>query len=288
MMFGQVAGIALFGGLSGVLLARFGLTVAALVAAAAVSAVFLFALLARERPGEKLLPWTAGRAHESTQPPARSLLAMFGDLLRVLFLPMSLLLMLVMVFARMATGMALVAYPVVAVDQLGHSAEAYSTLVSSVYMLAAVAALGVGLLVDRFGAKQVAITALVMVGTTYGVFGLTPQLWAVDAYVIGMFVLVELSVQTFMVAMIAQHMNITWAKVAATQFAVYMAISNLGRSAGAAVFAALSGLFELSQLFLVIAAVTLLASVVLVPFRLSGHQLRLQKLAAAEPAAAAA
>jgi MFS transporter, PAT family, beta-lactamase induction signal transducer AmpG len=95
-------------------------------------------------------------------------------------------------------------------------------------------------------------------------------------------------VQTFMVAMIAQHMNITWVKVAATQFAVYMAISNLGRSAGAAVFAALSGLFELPQMFMVIAAVTLLASVVLVPFRLSGHQLRLQKLAAAEPAPAAA
>jgi MFS transporter, PAT family, beta-lactamase induction signal transducer AmpG len=288
MMFGQVAGIALFGGLSGVLLARYGLTAAALVAAAAVSAVFLFALLARERPGEKLLPWSGGQAHGSIQPPPRSLPVLFGDLLRVLVLPMSLLMMLVTVLARSATGMALVAYPVVAVDRLGHSAEVYSTLVSSVYMAAAVAALGVGLLVDRFGAKQVAITALVIVGTTYAVFGLTPQLWASNAYVIGMFVLVELSVQTFMIAMIAQHMNITWVKVAATQFAIYMAISNLGRSAGAAIFAALSGLFELPQLFLVIAAVTLLASVVLVPFRLSGHQLRLQKLAVAEPAAAAA
>jgi len=279
MMFGQVIGTGVFGGLSGVLLARAGLATTALVAAAAVLVIFLVSLLARERPGERLLPWTAGEAHQPLAPPAGSLFSMFGDLLRSLCLPMSLLLMLATVLARVSTSMTIVMYPVFAVTELGHDAETYSKVISVVYMIAAFSGLAVGPLVDRIDAKRVVIASLAFIAAVFATFAVTPALWGSPAYVLAMVLLVEIGIQAFMIAVIAQHMNITWIKVAATQFAVYMAVANLGRSAGAAAFSWLSGLLDLQQIFMAMAALALLAGIVLLPFSQSRHQQRLRLLA---------
>lgn len=278
MMFGQVIGTGVFGGLSGVLLARAGLATTALVAAAAVLVIFLVSLLARERPGERLLPWTAGKAHRPLAPPAGSLFSIFGNLLTALCLPMSLLLMLATVLARVSTGMTLVIYPVFAVNELGYDAEAYSQVVSVVYTIAAFAGLAVGPLVDRAGPKRVLTVSLVFIATVFGAFSVTPALWGYGAYVLFMVMLAEVGIQAFTIAVIAQHMNITWIKVAATQFAVYMAVANLGRSGGAAMFSVLSGILDLQQIFRVMAALSLLAAVALVPFHQSRHLQRLRLL----------
>lgn len=280
MMFGQVAGFGVFGGLSGVLLARAGLTAAALVAAAAVFLIFLVSLLARERPGEKLLPWTPGEASPRDVQPARSLVSMFGDLIRALVLPMSLLLMAGTVMARVVAGMALVIYPVFAVNELGLESGTYSQAISVIYMIAAFAGLLIGPLIDRFGAKRIAIISMIWVAALWGLFALTPSGWSSVSYILPIVLLVEIGMQAFMISIIAQHMNITWIKIAATQFAVYMAIANLGRSAGSAVFAGLSGVLELQQIFLVMAVLMLLAGLLLLPFSESRHQSRLRLLAA--------
>jgi PAT family beta-lactamase induction signal transducer AmpG len=283
MMFGQVVGTGVFGGLSGVLLAHAGLPTTALVAAAAVLVVFLVSLLARERPGERLLPWTAGEARQPLAPPAGSLFSIFGNLLTALCLPMSLLLMLATVLARVSTGMTLVIYPVFAVNELGYDAEAYSQVVSVVYTTAAFAGLAVGPLVDRAGPKRVLTVSLVFIAMVFGAFSVTPALWGSGAYVLVMVMLAEVGIQAFTIAVIAQHMNITWIKVAATQFAVYMAVANLGRSGGAAAFSVLSGILELHQIFMVMAALSLLAAVALVPFHQSRHHQRLRLLAEPVP-----
>lgn len=282
MMFGQVAGTGVFGGLSGVLLARAGLATAALVASAAVMAIFVVTLLARERRGEKFLPWTRGEPAPRELPSATSLVAIFGDLIKALVLPMSLMLMLATVLARVSTSMTVVVYPVLAVNDLGHAAESYSKVISTVYMIAAFGGLAVGPFIDRFTARRVAIAALVVVACLFAAFAATPFLWSTVPYTLAMLVLVELAIQAFTIAIIAQHMNITWVKVAATQFAVYMAVANLGRSGAAALFSVLSVPLDRQQIFVVMAVLALLAGAVLWRFSESRHQQRLRLLAASD------
>jgi PAT family beta-lactamase induction signal transducer AmpG len=279
MVFGQVVGYGVFGGLSGILLAHAGLAAAALVAAAAVFLIFLVCLLTRERPGEKLLPWSPGAAAAREVQPARSLLAMFGDLVKATVLPMSLLLMAGTVLARVVAGMALVIYPVFAVNELGLASDTYSQVISVIYMVAALLGLAVGPLIDRFTARRIAIVSMVSVATVWGLFSLTSPWWGSTAFVLTIVVLIEVGMQAFMISIIAQHMNITWIKIAATQFAVYMAIANLGRSAGSAVYAALSDVLGTQQIFLVMAVLMLLAGLMLLPFSESRHQSRLRLLA---------
>ena len=280
MMFGQVAGSGVFGGLSGILLARSGLSTAAFVASTAVLAIFMVTLLARERRGEKLLPWTAGEAARRALPSATSLVAIFGDLVRALVLPMSLVLMLATLLARISTSMTVVVYPVLAVNDLGHPAESYSKVISTVYMIAAFGGLAVGPFIDRFTARRVAITALVFIASVFAAFAATPFLWSVVPYTLAMLLLVEVAIQAFTIAIIAQHMNITWVKVAATQFAVYMAVANIGRSGAAALFSVLSIPLGMQQIFVVMAVIALLAGAVLWRFSESRHQQRLRLLAA--------
>ena len=278
MMFGQVVGSGVFGGLSGVLLARLGLGPAALVAAGGVTAVLMISLAARECPGERLLPWSQGVAFPREVVPARAVTTMFRDLFRALLLPMSLLLVTVTLLCRAGTGMGLVVYPVFAVDELGRDSQTYSQFISGVYMVVAVAGLLVGPLVDRLGARRVVIGAAAGMALVFAAFAATPALWHTLAYVLGMLVLVELCIQAFTIAVIAQHMNITWVKVAATQFAVYMALANLGRSGGAAAVSIVSDPLDLQRVFVVMAILTAAAALVMVPFSESRHQARLRRL----------
>jgi len=67
----------------------------ALVCAATVALIFVFVSVVRERPGERRLPWSEGSAADVARRADPSMLGVFRDLLRVLFLPMSLLLTLV-------------------------------------------------------------------------------------------------------------------------------------------------------------------------------------------------
>ncbi|MXY58734.1 MAG: MFS transporter [Gammaproteobacteria bacterium] len=92
MAFGQVAGSSSFGALCGTLLPLVGLQQTASLCAATVAVIFVFVALVRERPGERLLPWTAGETAQRAEATAARVVDNFRDLLRVLALPMSVVL----------------------------------------------------------------------------------------------------------------------------------------------------------------------------------------------------
>ncbi len=95
MAFGQVAGFSSFAALSGVLLNAGGLPTAAVVGTVAIGAVLLLITLTRERRGERMLPWTVGAATNREHAAETTFAGIISGLLRVLFLPMSVLLVLV-------------------------------------------------------------------------------------------------------------------------------------------------------------------------------------------------
>jgi MFS transporter, PAT family, beta-lactamase induction signal transducer AmpG len=280
MAFGQVLGYGLFGGLSGVLLARFGLDVAALVAALAVAAVLALSVLARERAGERLLPWTAGAAIPDQPRPPASLRDMASALLRALALPMSLLLTMIVFLTRAALGMVLVVIPIVGVQELGHPAEQVSMAVAVASSTAAVLGLALGPVIDRVGARPAMIGGLLATAATAFGFALTPSLWSHEGYVLTFLLLSQVCAQVVFIAIIAQYMNMSWVRVAATQFAVYMAIANLARSAGAGFYGLIAGWLDTAGVFGVIGGLLVAACLLLQPFRHETHQRHLDALAA--------
>jgi PAT family beta-lactamase induction signal transducer AmpG len=78
-------------------------------------------------------------------------------------------------------------------------------------------------------------------------------------------------------------MSICWPKVAATQFAIYMAWSNLCRSFGAKAYGELSPWLEAGQETLIMAGLSLTGALLLVFLQLDRHRERLDRLQAREP-----
>jgi|TARA_B110000483_G_scaffold157313_1_gene186715 PAT family beta-lactamase induction signal transducer AmpG len=93
MFGGQVGGISISGAFGSAALVNFGLSTAALIIAFAVFFIMLLPLFLRERPGERLVPWSTGEASaEALASVNESWRDIVVILLRALILPMSLLL----------------------------------------------------------------------------------------------------------------------------------------------------------------------------------------------------
>lgn len=278
MAFGQVAGFSSFAALSGVLLNFGGLSVAALVAAVTVIAILVLVTLSRERPGERLLPWTAGRVAARVDAPAQTFQEVTVGLVKVVFLPMSLLLAFVECVNRMRDGIAVSVVPVFAVQELGFSSVEYSSFQG--YTGFAIALIGVlfGPLIDRFGAKRLMMIALGVSALSSFVIGSTPMWWGDTAYIVGVAIVMGLAGQMIFVAYIALAMNLCWPRVAATQFAIYMSLSNLSRSVGAGAYASVADRLDYADAFLMIGTLMVLALVALKYLSMDAHQARLDKL----------
>jgi PAT family beta-lactamase induction signal transducer AmpG len=73
-------------------------------------------------------------------------------------------------------------------------------------------------------------------------------------------------------------MKVCWLKVAATQFAIYMAWSNLGKSIGAGLYSQIKpGLYQ-GQEFILIGVLSLIGAAVLVLVNMRDHKQRIEKL----------
>jgi PAT family beta-lactamase induction signal transducer AmpG len=285
MAFGQVAGYSGFGALNGYLLSRYGLPVTALVSTLTVALILGFAGATREREGERLLPWTSGEAAPEKRKSADSFLAIFKDLIRVLFLPMSLLLVGVEILSRAAAGIYVSILPVVAVQELGYSAAQYAYWFGAMGGTAAVVGIFFGPLIDRHGAAKLLLVGLWGSAAITLLFALAIPLWSSDSFVITMLAASQILAQVFFISMIAMFMGVCWAKVAATQFAIYMSLANLGRSAGAGIFALIATDMSSTESMYLMAGLLALAGLLLRMFDAKAHRASIDALDAS-PAAA--
>lgn len=278
MAFGQAAGFSLFGALNGYLLVEHGLTVTALVSTITVAGIFLFVTLVRERQGERLLPWTAGRATARTFPVSESFFDIFRDLFRVLFLPMSLLLIAVEFLHRMSAGIGVAIYPVMATQELGFAADVYAYWMGIVSGLSAVAGLAFGPLIDRHGAKRFLMLGLMLLAVVYAGFAAAQALWGSSSFVVAGLIGAQVATQLVFVSVIASFMGLCARNVGATQFAVYMSLANLARSAGAGAFAFIAADVSSSQALYLMAVLNVLAALLLTRFSPAAHRQRLARL----------
>ncbi|MEL7042372.1 MAG: MFS transporter [Pseudomonadota bacterium] len=227
---GEALGTAIGTGLSGILLARIGVDAAlGLMALFVVLAVSLL-LITRERPGERLLPWTSGVASQETR--AHTAQA-WGPLLRAVWSAIwrrdSILLAAALMLMGFTYGLYVVIAPVIAINFGGWSDEDFSALNGLASLVAAVAGMLVfGGLVDRIGTRIGGTAGMLNYALIGIVFVLMAPYWDAPSLFVIIIFTAFLTDALMRVATYATAMRLCDLRVAATQYALYLALISVG------------------------------------------------------------
>lgn len=244
MFGGQMTGIAVGTGLGGTLIAYQGVPVAALALAAILVVILALVVTVRERRGERLLPWTIGQA---TQRNLDIHLCALWPIIRDNFQAMTkrhiLLLMLAFLAAMMGPGILNGVKPLFAADVLGWKEDTFASWSSQAQLLAGLpAALLFGFAAARWGARRTFIVAAVLTGMISLVMLALQPHWTNPTVFIGLIFMTEIVRALRLVGGGALSMRLCTPAIAATQFAVFMAVLNLGTVMGGLALGWLDGI----------------------------------------------
>ena len=263
-MFGaQAIGIAVSAAASGYLIAYFGLPAAVLTLAAIILAILILVLIVRERPGERLLPWTSGAASQ------RNLdlhLGAFGPIIRnlrtAMFTRQTLILVPALVAVVAAWGIFLGLAPLFAANVLGWEKNIYSSWSGQASLMAGFASvLLFGLMAQRWGARRLFIVSAVLSAASAGAMLIVRGDWTNPVFFIAAIFVFNALVVLRGVAAGSLAMRLCTPAIAATQFAVFMAILNLGRTAASASLGWIDSLGGIPAMFTAMVICSLTAAV---------------------------
>ncbi len=262
MFGGQAIGVATSAAASGYLIAYHGLPAAVLTLAAIIAAILALVLIVRERPGERLLPWTSGAASQ------RNLdlhLGAFAPIIRSLcaamFTRQTLILVPALIAVVAAWGIFLGLAPLFAANILGWEKNIYSAWSSQAMLVAGLAsALLFGLAAGRWGARRMFIVAALLAAAAALVMLGVRDDWTNPVFLIA--AIFTFTALAFLrgVASGALAMRLCIPAIAATQFAVFMAILNLGRTLASASLGWLDSLGGFPAMFTAMAICSLIAA----------------------------
>jgi PAT family beta-lactamase induction signal transducer AmpG len=137
-----------------------------------------------------------------------------------------------------------------------------------------------GYLADRFGKKRMMTIYLFGIIILMIVMA-SAQAWWTNGVVVAGFMGTYYVLEVFLsIAIFATGMQLCWKRVAATQFTLYMAIANLGRSAGSALLGPMREGFSWEYLILSIAGFAFAMIILVQLMRPKSHLLRLDLLEA--------
>jgi PAT family beta-lactamase induction signal transducer AmpG len=265
----QLLGISLTTAAAGWLLTHHGIAACLWTVAAIPAMAMLYAIVIRERAGEKRLPWSAGASHPANigiQIEAwRPLLA---SATRAVLHPLSLLLLPVLFVRAMPDGGFEAFHPVLYKEQLGWSPTQYTTFISTLTLASGLIGLLVGgWAVEKIGAQRSAAIALALGVTACTAMGLAEPLWHDARVVMGFQIVMEAERLIFFIAGLTLAMRMCNPSVAATQFTIYMAVSNFGRPTGAALAASTAGAGNAPLFYFSLAGVWALALLLVLKVR---------------------
>ncbi|MBI9016386.1 MAG: MFS transporter [Phycisphaerae bacterium] len=199
------------------------------------TAIMLLPLLLRERAGEKLMPWSKGKASPASSAQAfGSTLQMFKTLLKAFSLRSTILTAFLALFINFGIGILSVAGTVLMVQNLGWQKDQWVNLTGFWGSLIAVAGsiLG-GIIADKIGQRKTLAITGIIIGIIWITLSATTAHWPNKNYMIIVTLLETFLIAVMAVSFFSLAMGVSWPKVAATQFTAYMAIMNFSTTIGA-------------------------------------------------------
>ena len=263
MMFGgQAIGVAAGAFIGGQLIATEGLSASALVLAALTAMILAVAVVVRERPEERLFPWSRGTASQrNLDLHLGAFLPIIRTLLAGMFTRQTLILIPALIAISGGWGIFLGLGPLFASRELGWEKATYSGWSGQAFLVAGIgAAIILGPAAGRWGARRMFILGALLVTASAGIMLLLRPSWAEPTFFIGaIYIFTALTVLRSVTAG-SFTMRLCNPAIAATQFAVFMAILNIGRTLGSASLGWLDALGGITAMFAAIGICGLVAA----------------------------
>ena len=235
------------------LINHYGYFFAMILFSIVVMVIMLFPLLLKERPGEKRMPWLAGEASPIAKAiQVHSWKEILINLFKVFILPVSLVMGVAAFSQSIGRGLVDAILPVFTVQNLGWTDAHYSQIFASTTLIAGILGMFVaGAMIDIFGKIRMMVWYAIALIILLLTMSLLTQFWTNKTFVTGFFVTFY-SLNAFMtIATFAIAMQLCWKRIAATQFTLYMAISNIGLSVGSYLMGFMKTHFDWQYVFMV-------------------------------------
>jgi PAT family beta-lactamase induction signal transducer AmpG len=259
---------------------NFGFEYAVLCLSSSIGIIILMPLLLRERPGEKILPWTEGSASAiNLTMQLESWSQIFKSLIKVFFLPGSLLMGVAFFFIQMGFGLIHTLLPVFTIQAVGWSDQEYAHVFSLTSIVAGFLGMFAGgALADLFGKRRMMSIYLVSMILLMVAMASLKIYWS-SAFLVTGFISAYITLWVFLsVAVFATGMELCWKRVAATQFTLYMAISNLGKAVGSGLLGPLRNVMPWEYVILSFSGFAIVMLVLIQFLRLKSHLDRIEIL----------
>lgn len=281
LMYGsKIAGTAASLAIGSWLINHYGFMTAILALSATVCLIMLVPLLMRERPGEKLLPWTKGSAsNEALHLQLESWALIFKSLFKVFILRYSLLLGFISYLSGIAFSFMLTLLPIFTVQELGWTDQEYSQVYAVASLLGGLGGMFIGgALLDLFGKVRMLSVYFILLIVLTAAMAYAKIYWGNDSLVKGFMVLFAALYVFASVGIIAMSMQFSWKKVAASQFTLYMAIFNMGYATGPGLIGPIRDHFSWTNTMLFVSIVCAVCLAALQFMRIKKHMNKLEKL----------
>jgi MFS transporter, PAT family, beta-lactamase induction signal transducer AmpG len=215
--------------------------------------IMLIPLVIKERAGEKMFPWTPGAASKkSIDIQLNSWKGLFKNVVRIFMLPVSLIMGMAAFSASLGRGLIDVVLPFLTVQELGWTDQEYSGVFASANLAAGLLGMIIGgFLIDYFGKVKMMSVFISLLTLLVLVMSVFSSLWHNELLVTSFIFIFYILFVMFNISMFATAMHLCWKKISATQFTIYMTISNLGLSAGSALVGPLKEFLNYDQVLLV-------------------------------------
>ncbi len=232
-MFGsQTLGVSAAGFIAGQLLVDDKISTMAVLFGAFVGIASLFISLFRERPGERLFPWTSGEASpECTARQHAAWLPILRGIFQSLRSPSILLFLIGFGLATATFSLTDSVAPTLAVQQLGWGSDDYSNYASVVGLVAAIAGATMPTFLVRWaGLRMTMSTLFLILAIAAMIAGATFENWESSTIFATIFAVQYVSSLFLSITLIVWAMRLCDPAIAASLFALFMAVPNLARS----------------------------------------------------------
>lgn len=219
---------AMFGTAFTFIMTRAGMSVALLTMVGILVLIMLLPILVRERAGEKLLPWTAGASQlTGTNAVVTSSRELFSSLLKAFSLRSSICTGLLAVLIYIPINVMGPLSAILMMKKLGFNEEFLAQLGIIGTVSAMAGAMGGGFIADKIGHKKSIIIALTALSVFWAANGFLTSFWFSKTYMLLLMPIPGLLVGFMATSYFSLAMDISWKKVAGSQFSTYMALLNL-------------------------------------------------------------